>query len=166
MIRIRQIKVSVLNDTNEEILKQIARKLKITIKDIKDFKINKKAIDARKKDDIKFIYEIDANLKINEQKILKLNNPDIFLTPIEKYEFVTSGEKILKERPIIVGSGPAGLFAAYILAKSGYQPLVIERGKKIDERVKDVENFWQHNTLNKNSNVQFGEGGAGTFSDG
>ena len=86
--------------------------------------------------------------------------------PEEKYEFKITGKEKMKNRPIIIGAGPAGLFSAYMLAKHGYKPLILERGEKVENRVKTVEKFWKEGILNKNSNVQFGEGGAGTFSDG
>ena len=84
----------------------------------------------------------------------------------EKYILPKSGKEKLNNRPVIIGSGPAGLFSAYLLAECGYRPIVIERGEKIEERVKTVEKFWELGILNNNSNVSFGEGGAGTFSDG
>lgn len=167
MIRVRQVSVSV-DTTNEKTIKEaLARKLKINSSDIIAFKINKESIDARFKPNINFIYEIDVQLK-NEEQIFKKHKKsnDILLTPIEKYNFKPSGEQILTNRPIVVGSGPAGLFAAYMLAKEGYKPLVIERGEKVEDRVKTVAEFWKSNILKSNSNVQFGEGGAGTFSDG
>ena len=90
----------------------------------------------------------------------------MFLKEEEEYKLPIKGKEKLKKRIIIVGSGPAGLFAAYLLAENGYRPLIIERGKRVEERIKDVENFWTKGVLEEDSNVQFGEGGAGTFSDG
>lgn len=163
MIRIRQIKLSL--DEDENLLKEkIARKIKIDKNDIKKCKINKKSIDARK-DNINFVYEVDVEIK-DEKIILQRKNKDIIKTPNEKYKFEITGTKQINKRPIIVGSGPAGLFAAYLLSKYGYNPIIIERGEKVEKRVKDVEKFWEENILKPNSNVQFGEGGAGTFSDG
>jgi uncharacterized FAD-dependent dehydrogenase len=96
--------------------------------------------------------------------MLKKNkSKDIFITPDETYHFPKKKEI---ERPIIIGCGPAGLFCAYLLAEHGYKPVIYERGEKIEERVKSVEEFWKTGKLNLNSNIQFGEGGAGTFSDG
>lgn len=166
MIRVRQIEVNVLNDSEEELLNSTARKLKINPKNIKKIKINKQSIDARHKPNINYIYEVDIEV-LNEDNILKYNKSnDILKTPDESYKFKAIGTKKLNHRPIVVGSGPAGLFAAYNLAKNGYKPIIIERGEDVDNRSKTVENFWQNNILNLNSNVQFGEGGAGTFSDG
>lgn len=165
MIRVRQVEVDVNNASEENIKKAIAKKLKISLNEIKKFKINKESIDARFKPNIKYIYEVDVEIE-NEAKILNIKSNDILKTPNEEYVFKPSGENPLKHRPIIVGSGPAGLFCAYMLAKEGYKPIIIERGEKVEERIKTVETFWQTGKLSPNSNVQFGEGGAGTFSDG
>lgn len=162
MIRVRQVKVLV--SENPDIKKALVKKLKINMDEIIDYKIHKRSLDCRKKPDLYYVYEIDVNIK-NEEKFLNHNN-DIIKTPIEKYSFKISGQKIMKNRPVIVGAGPAGLFAAYILSENGYKPIVFERGEKIEDRVKTVEEFWASGKLNRNSNVQFGEGGAGTFSDG
>ena len=160
MIRVRQIKVPL---EDENLKKYTAKKLNTKAKDISQLKINKKSIDARKKQDIHYVYEVDIKIK-NENKYLK--NKDVLKTPKEKYIEPIMGNKKLKTNPIIIGAGPAGLFAALLLSQKGYKPIVIERGEKIEDRVKTVEKFWQEGILNKNSNVQFGEGGAGTFSDG
>ena len=160
MIRIRNIKVPILKD---DIKKYISLKLKINQNDIKTVKINKKSIDARRKNDVHYVYEVDITCK-NEKKLLK--NKDVCITPIEEYKFNNFGNQKLENRPIIIGSGPAGLFCAYILALNSYKPIIIERGEKIEDRIKTVNKFWENNILDENSNVQFGEGGAGTFSDG
>ena len=162
MIRIRQIKVPI-NHTEEDLKETISKKINIKKEEIEELIINKKSIDARK--EIKYIYEVD--IKTNKEKeILNKKIKDTLKTPNEKYIFNISGEKPLKEKPIIIGAGPAGLFCAYFLAKNGYKPIIIERGEEIEKRIKTVEKFWKENILNENSNVQFGEGGAGTFSDG
>lgn len=167
MIRIRQIKIPIEKDNLNHLKKKASIILKCPESDIKKISISKKSLDARKKPNIFYIYEVDIDVK-KEKHLLKKHqsNKDIFLTPEEKYVYPKIGNKKLKHRPIIVGSGPAGLFCAYLLAELGYRPIIIERGEKIEERVKSVENFWKTGVLNKNSNVQFGEGGAGTFSDG
>lgn len=163
MIRVRQVEVDINNI--DELKYKVASKLKIKASDIKDIKINKRSIDARHKPNLKFIYEVDIEV-LNEEEILKYKSPDILKTPDEKYKFEITGNKEMRYRPIIVGAGPAGLFCAYMLAINGYKPLVIERGEQVEDRIKTVEQFWKTGVLNKNSNVQFGEGGAGTFSDG
>lgn len=166
MIRLRQVDINILSDSIDNLLNKCSKKLKIDISDIKDYKIVKKSIDARKKPDLYYSYTIDVNVS-NEDKILKkINDKDIFISPREEYKFIVTGDNLLKNRPIVVGAGPSGLFCAYMLASHGYKPLIIERGENIDNRVKTVEEFWNNNRLNLSSNVQFGEGGAGTFSDG
>ena len=166
MIRIRQVKVPINDNTKQTMILKIAAKLNIDISEIINYKINKKSLDARDKKNILYIYEFDVDL-VNEKKVLKKNkSKDIFKTPNEKYEYLITGNTKMKNKPIIIGSGPAGLFCAYILAENGYNPVIIERGEKIEDRVSTVEKFFKDNILNKNSNVQFGEGGAGTFSDG
>lgn len=164
MIRLRQVKIPISEDNLLYHQKKIAKLLKTDVKNIEEIIIQKKSLDARQ--EVVYIYEFDVKLK-NEKNILKhLHNPDIFLAPKEKYIYPTPGTKTLRGQIIIVGAGPAGLFAAYLLAHLGYKPLVIEQGKSLEERCQDVNLFWQTNQLNETSNVQFGEGGAGTFSDG
>lgn len=166
MIRIRQIKLELKEDSLENLQKKVASKLRVNKKDIFKIEITKKSIDAREKKHIYYVYEVDIEVK-NERKILEKNqSKDIFKKPKEVYSFLKSGTKALEHRPIIVGSGPAGLFCAYLLAEAGYHPIVMERGEKIESRVKTVDEFFETGMLNKDSNVQFGEGGAGTFSDG
>lgn len=164
MLRIRQIKLPI-NHNEHDLKNKITRKLNIKEKDIIDFQLNKQSIDARDKTNLMYVYEIDVNIK-NEEKILKKHLKDVLKTPDETYHLPKSGSLTLNHRIIIVGSGPAGLFAGYMLAKARYKPLIIERGEDIDSRVKTVEKFWETGILNPNSNVQFGAGGAGTFSDG
>lgn len=167
MIRVRQVEVDVDKYSRDEIINSISRKLRINRNSINGFQINKMSIDARRKPYLKYILEVDINVS-NEFDILdryKSSN-DVLLTPNEDYTFKPSGVVSLKNRPLVVGSGPAGLFLSYMLALNGYKPLVIERGKCVDERVKMVDEFWKTGKLDLNTNVQFGEGGAGTFSDG
>ncbi len=166
MIRVRQVKINILEDKEELLISKVSKILKIKREDILDLKINKKAIDARDKNNIYYVYEVDA-LVSNEDAILQNNrNKDILESPIERYKWPEKGEKKLQSRIVIVGSGPAGLFCAYILAEMGYKPLIIERGRKVEERTEIVEKFWNTGVLDTECNVQFGEGGAGTFSDG
>lgn len=163
MLRVRNIKIKYNKDNQKQLIKTLANKLQINPSYIRGYRINKKSFDARKKENLHYVYEIDVDV-LHENKIIKTN--DIFQTPIEEYKFQITGTEIMTDRPIVVGSGPAGLFAAYILAENGFKPIIIERGEKIEDRTKTVEKFWLTGQLNTESNVQFGEGGAGTFSDG
>ena len=166
MIRLRQVKILVEQDSENTRKHKVSKLLRCKIEDIQKVMIRKQSIDARHKDQIFFVYELDVEVD-QESRILKKNHSkDIFPTPDEHYHLPKRGTKKLLYRPVVVGSGPAGLFAAYLLAEMDYQPIIIERGEKIAERKKTVEAFWQTGKLNPESNVQFGEGGAGTFSDG
>ena len=162
MIRVRQIKVDIKNDELETIKNKVIEKLKIDKKDLKSIKIEKKSIDARDKNNIMYIYEVDI-LTNNEEKILKRNIKDVLKAEEMKYYPPKCGNNILVNRPIVVGSGPCGLFCTLLLAENGYKPLLIERGEKVEDRVNTVNLFWEKGILNKESNVSFGEGGAGTF---
>lgn len=164
MIRIRQVKVAL--DCEDKLCDIVAKRLKIASSNILEVHIQKKSLDARRKNDIHYVYEVDVKVKEEGRILKKVFSKDIFLTPKEEYQYPDSGSVSLSSRPVIVGTGPAGLFCAYMLAKAGYHPLIIERGEKVDERVETVTKFWEQGILNPNSNVQFGEGGAGTFSDG
>ena len=161
MIRIRQIKINL--DSKQDLKSKVSKLLHINENEIKNLKINKKSLDARKKDNLFYVYEVDIEVE-NEKKLLrKYKSTDIFETPNEEYLFPPKKEI---DQPIIIGCGPAGLFCAYILSLQGYNPIIYERGEKVEDRVKTIEKFWNTNKLNVNSNIQFGEGGAGTFSDG
>ena len=166
MLRVRQIKTEVFSDTQENLLKAVSKKLKIESRNIEKISVFKKSIDARNKNEIFYVYEVNVSVK-DENAVLKKNkSADVFTAPDMGYKFIKTGTEQLNHNPIIVGAGPAGLFAAYILCENGYRPVIIERGEDIDARMKTVEDFWKYGKLDKNSNVQFGEGGAGTFSDG
>lgn len=151
-----------------EMLKiKVAKKLKIKTNDIKNMKIVKESVDARKKDSIKFNYAVQVECNNEDKIVSRCNSNDVTLSKEKYIPNINLGDKELPNRPIIVGMGPAGLFAGLIMAQKGYRPLIIERGEAVEERTKSIENFWNGvSTLNVNSNVQFGEGGAGTFSDG
>lgn len=165
MIRISNIKQGIDEDIRN-IEKHIIKKLRIEKSSLIKYNIFKESIDARKKGKIDFIYTVDAALKNENEVLKKIKDKDVAKSPNVEYKSVSMGMEKLKERPIIVGMGPAGLFAALILAQRGYNPLVLERGEDVDTRTKDVDLFWNEGKLNVDSNVQFGEGGAGTFSDG
>ena len=164
MIRVRQVKVKF---GEENLLKkEVSHKLHINSSQILDLVIIRKSLDARRKDNIHYVYEVDVSVPSESKVLNKVHSKDIFLASQEDYELPEKGNEKLSNRPIIVGSGPCGLFCAYMLAKEGYQPIVIERGDRVEKRVEEVTKFWNTGVLNPNSNVQFGEGGAGTFSDG
>ena len=165
MIRINEIKLSL--DEDENLLKAKASKiLKINSKYITGLTIFKKSVDARKKDDVHFSYSVDVEISLDENQIVsKCKSKKVSLVKPYKYE-MPSCERKSDFRPIIVGFGPAGMLAGLILAEAGLRPVILERGKGIDERQRDVNEFWTKAKLDEDSNVQFGEGGAGTFSDG
>lgn len=165
MIRINEIRLSL--DESEELLADKAAKiLKINKKYIICYTIYKKSIDARKKNDIHFTYSIDAELSLDEKQIVaKCRSGKVQQVTAFTYT-VPENRRSSSFRPIVVGFGPAGMFAGLILAQAGLQPIILERGKNANDRKRDVEKFWNTRVLNEESNVQFGEGGAGTFSDG
>ena len=165
MIRINEIKLSL--DDSEDLLKSKAAKvLRINEKYITRLTIFKKSVDARKKDDVHFTYSVEVEITLDEEQIVsKCKSNKVMLVKPYKYELPANNRKS-QFRPIIVGFGPAGMLAGVILAEAGLRPIILERGKDIDSRQKDVNEFWTKRVLNEESNVQFGEGGAGTFSDG
>lgn len=134
-------------------------------KDLGQYYIRKRSLDARKKPELYYVYSIDVEIK-NEERVLKSMKGKAQKVSVHPYCVPEHGTERLSDRPVIIGSGPAGLFCAYLLAREGYRPLIIERGAPVRERRKDVEKFWETGVLDPSSNVQFGEGGAGTFSDG
>lgn len=165
MIEIQQLKLPP-NHKEADLIQAAAKQLHCKVEDIESYQIIKKSIDARKKSKIQYSYTLHVNVK-QEKKILKRNqNKNITKATVIKYVFPPQGEDPLYKRPIIIGSGPAGLFCALTLAKHGYKPLLLERGEDVDCRTSSVEEFWKTGKLKEASNVQFGEGGAGTFSDG
>lgn len=166
MIRINQIKLPV--NHNEAALEQKIRKLlKLHNNENITWKIFKKSVDARKKEEISYVYAVNVHVtNANEEKLVKkINNKNIILTNDGVY---AAPSPVLNRQTkiIIAGSGPAGLFCGLFLARAGYKPVILERGSSVDERSREVEKFWETGILNVNTNVQFGEGGAGTFSDG
>ncbi len=168
MIRVTEIKLSLDQAINKDIEKEnlintIKRKYKID--KILELAIYKKAIDARHKSAINFVYTVDFSTK-RENEVLALKDKHISLTPNTKYIDVKSGNSVLKNRPVIVGFGPSGIFAAYVLAKNGYRPIIIEQGVDVDQRDILYQNFIDTRKFEKKASIQFGEGGAGTYSDG
>jgi uncharacterized FAD-dependent dehydrogenase len=165
MIRINQIKLPI-EHTKKDLYAAAGKAIKLAPDKIRSLVISKKSIDARKKAEIRWIYAVDIEITDEEKVVLRAKNANVSLLKDVKYNVKLTGTQTMKERPVVVGSGPAGLFCAYMLAVHGYRPILIERGEPVDLRVKTVDRFWETNQLNLESNVQFGEGGAGTFSDG
>lgn len=160
LVKVSNIKLPINKDENDALEKAL-KKSGISQNDIDSWKVLKYSVDARKKDKIEKIFSIGIYVK----KYTK-NRKDVSVVKEKKYTYSVSGTKTLNNRPIVVGFGPAGMFASLLLAQNGYNPIIIERGSDVDTRAKAVEDFWKTGILNINTNVQFGEGGAGTFSDG
>jgi len=166
VLRINEVKAP-LGASLDDVLKIATDNLGIKLADIKDWSLAKKSIDARNKSNVYFVYSIDMKLHLDEKDVASKTKWKQFslekevkteiIKPVVGKEFV---------RPIVVGSGPAGMLAGIVLAEAGLRPIIVERGKKVQDRNKDVNLFWSKGELNTESNVQFGEGGAGTFSDG
>lgn len=172
MIRITEIKLPIeqadtLKHQDDQIKAAILKRLAITESDLIHFTIFKRGVDARKSHAILYVYSLDVEVK-NQSSLLAKFKQDkhVNLAPDTGYHFVANSLHPSKHRPVIVGFGPAGIFAALILAQSGFKPIVVERGKEVRKRTKDTWDLWRKSILNPESNVQFGEGGAGTFSDG
>ncbi len=170
MIRINQIKLK-CDHTQAQLRKKAAGLLHISPQDIEELIILRRSIDARRKPEIFYNYAVEVRIK-SEEKVLsnvlkhRAGREQIGKSDRVIYSFPESGEKMQPHRTVIVGAGPAGLFCAYFLALHGYKPILLERGRNVDLRSADVEEFWRTGVLKGNSNVQFGEGGAGAFSDG
>lgn len=165
MIRVQQIKVP-LKHERADILNKAAKLCKIKAEQIQRMEIVKQSVDARRKNEICYVYTVDIFTDQEEKILKKVHDKNIMSTKRRTYHFPASKTGALHKPPVIIGAGPAGLFCAYELARAGYAPILLERGKCVEERQRDVERFWETGILDMASNVQFGEGGAGTFSDG
>lgn len=170
MIRISELMMNI-EHSRDDLIKKISSLLEVDTEDIEEYKIARKSIDARKKPDIFYSYTVDVSLKYSPKKeslLLQKYKKNIHISKTRIYPYLLpkcAGER-LSLRPVIVGAGPAGIFAALSLARRGFSPLVLERGEDVDKRSIRVEHFWKTGELSPESNVSFGEGGAGTFSDG
>jgi uncharacterized FAD-dependent dehydrogenase len=174
MLRITELRLP-LDHAEDALRPAILARLGVRDADLSAFKIFKRSYDARKKTAIVLIYTIDCELAVDESVVLArfANDPHVRVAPDTNYRFVGraadgffEGASDARQRPVVVGFGPCGLFAALILAQMGLRPIVLERGKQVRERTKDTWGLWRQGKLDPESNVQFGEGGAGTFSDG
>ncbi|HBN57389.1 MAG TPA: FAD-dependent oxidoreductase [Lachnospiraceae bacterium] len=163
MVRIQQLKMP-LTHTKEELRDKILKILRIREEELIRYEKVKQSLDARGKE-LKYVYIIDAEVK-REGAVLKRGGKQIAKAPDVRYRFPKPQGKRMEHRPVIVGTGPAGLFCGLMLARAGYAPVLLERGQCVEKRAHLVERFWETGILDTGSNVQFGEGGAGTFSDG
>ncbi|TRX54458.1 NAD(P)/FAD-dependent oxidoreductase [Thalassomonas sp. M1454] len=166
MLRLTNVQLD-LNHEPEELQQAVLDILQIEEDQLIDFTMFKRGYDARQKNKITLIYTLDVDTTINEELLARHEkNQQVRQSPDTSYKFVTQAPKDLPQRPVVVGLGPCGLFVGLVLAQMGFKPIILERGKEVRERTKDTFGFWRKKVLNTESNVQFGEGGAGTFSDG
>ena len=166
MLRLTDIKLPLDHD-DSALAAAIISKLAIAADDLLNINVFKRGYDARNNRDIQLIYTVDVEVNSEADLLAKFaKDTQVRVTPDMTYKFVAQAPENLTHRPVVVGLGPCGIFAALILAQMGFKPIVLERGKAVRERTKDTFGFWRKQPLNPESNVQFGEGGAGTFSDG
>lgn len=169
MIRLTEIKLP-LNHAPEDLTTAITTKLKISAEQMASFVMFKRGYDARNKRNIQLIYTLDITLTdsdlTNDLLVRFESDNHVKATPDTSYKYVGEAPENLTERPVVIGFGPCGLLAGLTLAQMGFKPIIIERGNEVRQRTKDTFGFWRQRKLNTESNVQFGEGGAGTFSDG
>ncbi|MFT5127577.1 MAG: putative FAD-dependent dehydrogenase [Rhodothermales bacterium] len=167
MIRVSEIKLP-LDHSEDELRAALLKRLRIRDEQLGEFAVFKRSLDARKRGNILLVYVVDAETTLEDEVLLGRLTKDqkIRLTPDTTYQMVAHAPADLKSRPIVIGAGPCGYFAALLLAQMGYRPIVLERGQPVRQRTKDTFGFWRQREFNAESNVQYGEGGAGTFSDG
>lgn len=166
MLKISNFRVPITEET--PLAELTARRLRMPAQAIRQVTIIRRAVDARRKHNITFVYTLEVECAVPTGQVLSrlAGDKDVVQVNLIPAEEFTPGGKPLANRPVVIGAGPAGLLAAFMLAKYGYKPLLIERGRDVEQRARDIAAFWQTGKFNEQSNVQFGEGGAGTFSDG
>lgn len=169
MIRISQMKLP-CGHSREDLEGKIAKTLRLKGGQPLRYEIRRHSVDARKKPQLFDIYTVDVDLggslSADRKLAAKLRRGEISAVDPQPYRFPDQGSQQMKRRPVVIGAGPAGLFCAMMLAEHGYRPLLLERGRRVEDRKRDIEKYWETGLLDPVSNVQFGEGGAGTFSDG
>ncbi len=164
MLRLTEIRLP-LDHPQEDIKAAILKRLGIADTDLISYSLFRRGYDARKRSTVILVYTLDVEVK-DEAALIAKKIPQVAVAPDMRYRMVTQAPQGLSERPVIIGTGPCGLFAGLILAQMGFRPILLERGKAVRERTKDTWELWRQGKLDPESNVQFGEGGAGTFSDG
>ena len=164
MLRLTELKLP-LGHTDEALRAAIVKKLRIAAGALGEFQVVRRGQDARKKPNILYVYTIDAAVTDEAGVLARLNDQHVKQAPDTEYKFLVQAPEGFT-RPLVIGAGPCGLFAALLLAQMGFRPIILERGKQVRQRTKDTWGLWRKNVLMPESNVQFGEGGAGTFSDG
>ena len=170
MLRLDNIKLP-LDHADAALLDEICNRLEISAREVVNFTVFKRSYDARNKADIQLIYQVNVQLFVELEKDLLVRESAVCRpAPDTRYQLVTMADNEFpneaQQRPIVVGFGPCGILSALLLAQMGLRPIVLERGSNVRQRTKDTWGFWRKSKLNTESNVQFGEGGAGTFSDG
>ena len=166
MLRLTNLKLP-LDHTDTELETAILKKLRIKPEALTRYAVFKRSYDARKRGAITLVYTVDMETPQQKQLLQRFKkDPHVLLTPDTSYHYVTTAPTHLSHRPIVIGNGPCGMFAGLLLAQMGFRPIILERGKAVHERSVDTFGFWSKAKFNPESNAQFGEGGAGTFSDG
>jgi uncharacterized FAD-dependent dehydrogenase len=166
MLRLTELKLA-LDHAEDEIKAAVLKRLNLKPQDLIGVSVYRRAVDARKRSAIALTYTLDIEVR-NEAAVMKrfAGDRNVVPTPDESYRFKARATDPPASRPVVIGTGPCGLLAGLVLAQMGFRPLILERGKVVRERTKDTWGLWRRSVLNPESNVQFGEGGAGTFSDG
>ncbi|HEY9881255.1 MAG TPA: hypothetical protein V6D29_22560, partial [Leptolyngbyaceae cyanobacterium] len=166
MLRLTEVKLP-LDHTEEDIQATILKKLRIAPSDLTCYTIFKRSYDARKRGAVSLVYILDIETPREAQLLRRFQkDPHVLPTPDTTYRYVAQAPAGFQMRPVVIGNGPCGMFAGLLLAQMGFRPLILERGKAVHERSVDTFGFWSKRKFNPESNAQFGEGGAGTFSDG